>query len=254
MLTSVFEGSPRSCGELLGRYAGSPYCGLRALLLLALLLQPVNGVCPHCFGNFASCTWDADAKCPTVVVVSSNAQIISGAATGMLALSAIVKSKFLRVFSKTSLASILTLVNRPEPGAPFEISATTKGSAIMAAISYGQISMEAALFQLSDLMEAAADDSERLIFKGRIASLKVLQPKVDAEAGGKDVVGLGIFTFIWAKVSEYVKRTTCVDKVTLDLRDAASPSASSGSFTKAPARGVRGGRHARRRGVQLYSA
>ena len=76
---------------------------LLLLLLLSLQVVGVGSVCPHCYGNFASCSFDADGKCPTVTVVAENAGILAGSAAGFLTLATIVKAKFLRVFSKTSL-------------------------------------------------------------------------------------------------------------------------------------------------------
>ena len=186
--------------------------------------------CPHCSGNFASCKWAATSTCPTVTVVATNAGIIAGTAAGVLTLSSIVKAKFLRAFSKTSLSSLLTLFSRPAPGTPFVITAATKGSEVLSAVSFGQISVESALFQLSDLYEDASDDSARLLLKGRMESLKVLRPRVDQEGEDFMPISLGIYSFIWAKVSEYVMNQSHLDRVSIDTRDARG-GASSSSFT-----------------------
>jgi hypothetical protein len=210
-------------------------CDRRVLLLVVLpfLAADVAATgCPHCSGNFASCSWAVDGTCPTVTVVADNARIILGAATGVLTLTAIVKAKFLRAFSKTSLASLLTLFSRPAPGTPFVITDTTKGSAILSAVSFGQISVESALFQLSDLLEEAATDTARLLIKGRMESLKVLKPRVDQEGEGFVPVSLGIYSFIWAKCSEYVMSQAYLDRVSVDARDSSGSSgAASSSFT-----------------------
>ena len=212
-------------------WRGPGLCVDRALLLILVFCFLIADVaatgCPHCFGNFASCTWASDSKCPTVTVVASNAAILTGAATGILTLTKIVKTKFLRVFSKTSLSSLHTLFNRPEPGTPFVISASTKGSTTLSAVSFGQISTEAALFQLADLLEDASDADEKALIKGRIESLKVLKPRVDAEGDDFVPVSLGVFSFIWAKVSEHVMNSSHLDRVALDTRDPTKTSSSS---------------------------
>ena len=212
-------------------------CSSVARVLLLLLLgsfqvTTVRATCPHCYGNFASCKWDTSATCPTVTVVTENAAIIAGTTAGVLTLTTIVKTKFLRPFSKTSLSSLLTLFKRPSPGTPFVIEATTKGSAILSAVSFGQLSVESALFQLADLLEAAPDDTAKILIKGRIDALKVLKPVVDHEGDNFMPVSLGVFSFIWAKVSEYVMCQGNLDRVSVDTRDAASGSgSSSSSFT-----------------------
>ena len=46
-----------------------------SVLLLLLTLGGVQAVCPYCFGNFASCTYDNDQKCPAVEVPAANALV-----------------------------------------------------------------------------------------------------------------------------------------------------------------------------------
>ena len=48
------------------------------VLMLAALVLPVMAVsCPHCGGNFASCTYAHDQKCPTVTIPVDNAAVIA---------------------------------------------------------------------------------------------------------------------------------------------------------------------------------
>ena len=56
-----------------------------SVLLLLLTLGGVQAVCPYCFGNFASCTYDNDQKCPAVEVPAANALVVA-AGTGARAL------------------------------------------------------------------------------------------------------------------------------------------------------------------------
>ena len=48
-----------------------------SVLLLLLTLGGVQAVCPYCFGNFASCTYDNDQKCPAVEVPATNALVVA---------------------------------------------------------------------------------------------------------------------------------------------------------------------------------
>lgn len=232
MLASVADwDSVVKCVSLL--WHGPCCCDARVLLLFFLLAHfvPVAATtCPHCFGNFASCDWASSSTCPTVTVVAANATVIAAGA-GVLTLTSIVKAKFLRAFSKTSLSSLITLFSRPSPGTPFVIKESTKGSEILSAVSFGQVSVESALFQLADLLEEADDEDKRALIKGRIGTLKVLQPRVDQDVTGSAPVSLGIFTFIWAKVSEYVMTHAHVDRVVIDTRESKGGSSSSSTFT-----------------------
>ena len=60
---------------------------LRSVVVtLGLFLLPlVAAVCPHCSGNFASCTYDHNQRCPCVTTVEANAAIVAGTA-GVLTL------------------------------------------------------------------------------------------------------------------------------------------------------------------------
>jgi hypothetical protein len=200
------------------------------LMLVLFFLPTAAAVCPHCSGNFASCTYDTNKRCPCVTTVEANAAIVAGTA-GVLTLAAIVKPKFQRVFSKVALSSLLTLLRRPAPGTPFTIAGDTTGSAIMSAISYGQISVEAALFQLSDLVEEASSEEEVSKLKSRIECLKVMMPK-SGDLNSPSIIDMGIYSYIWARVSEYVSKRVMLDKVSFESRDGSSSSntGSSSSF------------------------
>jgi hypothetical protein len=197
------------------------------VMLLLVFLPVVSAVCPHCAGNFASCTYDTDKNCPCVSTVEANAAVVAGAA-GALTLAAIVKPKFQRVFSKVALSSLLTLLRRPAPGTPFTITTTTTGSAIMSAISYGQISVEAALFQLSDLVEGAHGEEEISRLKSRIECLKVMMPR-GGDSQSPSVIDMGIYSYVWARVSEYVAKRVMSEKVSFDSREGSSSSSSGSS-------------------------
>eukprot|EP00966_Prymnesium_polylepis_P186800 4330070-Prymnesium_polylepis.1 len=49
-------------------------------MLVLFCLPAVAAVCPHCSGNFASCTYDSDKRCPCVTTVEANAAVVAGAA------------------------------------------------------------------------------------------------------------------------------------------------------------------------------
>ena len=51
-----------------------------SVLLLLLTLGEVQAVCPYCFGNFGSCTYDRDRKCPAVEVPAANAAVVAAGA------------------------------------------------------------------------------------------------------------------------------------------------------------------------------
>ena len=63
---------------------------LSVVLLLVWLPLVVAVTCPHCYGNFNSCSYSTDKKCPAVDLVASNAAIVA-AGTGALTLVGIIR-------------------------------------------------------------------------------------------------------------------------------------------------------------------
>ena len=69
------------------------------LLLLCNFAGNVVGVCPHCNGHFASCTYDnVDGTCPTIRVVAENAAAFV-AGHGSISLSDIIPCRYLKMFT-----------------------------------------------------------------------------------------------------------------------------------------------------------
>ena len=176
--------------------------------LLFFLLQTVDTVCPHCQGNSASCTWTPTSPtCPTIAGVEANTAIVVAGA-GALSISSLVNTRFLKMFTRTALESILNLIKRPAPGASFEITATTSAKAILAAINIGQLTIESAVVAVADLMDAADDADDVAKLQGRLECLKILRSTSahsDSIHSGTPV-DMGIFTFLWGRVSEFVMK------------------------------------------------
>ena len=178
------------------------------LTWLFFFLLPVDSVCPHCQGNFASCTWTPTSPtCPTVAGVAANTAVVVAGA-GALSIASLVNTRFLKMFTKTGLEAILNLIKRPSPGVPFDIDETTTAKAILAAINVGQITLEAAVVAVADLMDEADDADAVAKLQGRLDCLKVLKSTAahaDAIHSGTPV-DMGIFTFLWGRVSEFVMK------------------------------------------------
>ena len=113
------------------------------VLVLLANLPCTFATCPHCHGHFSSCTFDdAGGSCPTIRLVGENAAALAAGA-GTLSLSDIIPCRYLKMFTRTALDTMLAIAKRPEPGTTFEITATTTGTAILNAINLGQVSFRA---------------------------------------------------------------------------------------------------------------
>ena len=175
------------------------------MLLLLLTLGEVQAVCPYCFGNFGSCTYDRDRKCPAVDVPAANAAVVAAGA-GLLSLVKVIKPRFLRAFSTVSFDTILALVKRAEPGAPFEFDKATPSTTLLTAVGNGRVTLDVVVLKLCEFMEEEDDDTERAKIKQRLDCISTAT-SIRAKASSSAFTGLfdtGILTFMLAKVSGFV--------------------------------------------------
>lgn len=191
------------------------------VLLLFNLVALVESVCPHCSGNFASCTWDNNQRCPTVTVVAANAAIVAGGA-GALVLAELIPKRFLRVFQRSALETIRSLVRRPQPGTQFELTATTSGPSILSAIQTGQIEVEAAIFRIAELLEEATDETRRSLVS-RMETLRTFKG-AQISVGKRTAVDCGVYSYLWGKLTQLVIKGEMLTKVALDVPQAGESS------------------------------
>ena len=169
------------------------------------VVAPVS--CPHCSGNFPSCHYGTDGKCPTVDQVVSNVAVIA-AGVGSLTLTGLIRPRFLRMFSRVSFDTILALVKRTEPGTSFEITAETTPQAIMTAVANGMTTMDQVLITLVQLIDEATDSAKAEKLNRRLDCLKlcadIKSSRGKGSNSGSSLFDSGILTYIWAKVSNFV--------------------------------------------------
>ena len=206
------------------------------LFILALLLC-VDAVCPYCFGNLASCTFGTSGgKCLACDVPVSNAGVVGGVAAlagTALTLTDVIRPRFLRIFTKAHLTAILQLVKRPQAGTIFEIKSTSKLASVLQAISVGQVTLEQALVAYAGFIDD--DDGSDA---GRLTKLretyKMLSSAKDVKAfGGVGVASsdLGVWTWLYGKVSTFVGEKGMQTTVALDAGSSSSDTGKTGIMT-----------------------
>jgi hypothetical protein len=176
-----------------------------SVLLLLLTLGGVQAVCPYCFGNFASCTYDTNKMCPTIDVPAANAAVVAAGA-GVLSLAKIIKPRFLRALSTVSFDTILALVKRAEPGAAFEFDKSTPSTTLLTAVANGRVTLDVVVLKLCEFMELEEDDDVKATIKTRLDCISTATA-IRAKASPASFSGLfdtGILTFMLAKVSTFV--------------------------------------------------
>ena len=174
------------------------------LFILCTKFDGSMAVCPHCHGHFASCTFGAEGgSCPTVSVVAANgAAVLAG--QGALSLSDVIPCRYLKMFTRSALDTMLSIAKRPEPGNTFEITAETTGTAMLNAINLGMVSLQGAVMKIAELIEVA-EEAQQSKLRSRLECLKVIKTDKFALATSS-VSDVGMFSFIWGKVSEFVMK------------------------------------------------
>ena len=194
------------------------------MLTVSMMVESVGGVCPECCGNLIGCSWDTDGKCPLITVIAANTELVGGrstAAGAMLTLTGIVSLRFLRLFTSATLSALLKLVKRG-PRIAFELKKSTTLQAALTAISNGQITYEEVLIGFAQFAdeESAGDAKTALMLRYEmVAKAKEIGKISLANANADD---MGVYSWLWAKCSEFVVSKGMETTVSIDLGNAAS--------------------------------
>ena len=176
-------------------------CGV---LLLCFIISSVHSVCPHCFGNFASCDYATTKKCPSVDDVTTNAAVIL-AGVGSLTLKNVLKNRYLRLFTRFAWDTFVILAKRPEPGAMFQVKVTSTAPELLAAITHQQITTEMVMVDMAALKEGQSAEVKEVL-TDRMTTIKNVQ-ELRIKMGQhtmEDRHDSGTNSFLLAKVSEFV--------------------------------------------------
>ena len=203
------------------------------------MLGYCEAVCPTCFGSLPSCAFATCGKCAIEVQVAANtAIIVSGAAAG-LSLATILKPRWMRIFHLSSINAICSLAQRKPPGTVFSHTDATSLTDVASAVANGQYSLDLAVLKYAELLDkcdltttagkTAADRLERDL-KNLSVMAKTGAMAVAAAHSTRDQGG--VYSFLWARISEYVPKRGVDDKVTIATATADGASSSSSASAK----------------------
>ena len=202
MMSMVNVGSMRGRGHGCCVGAGVPL-GARALWLVLLLLfslfTPVGSVCPHCKDTILGCK--GGTSCPTLATVASNGKIFSDKTIGSVpVLCSLLPPSLAAVFSRPVCEAIVAIALAPTSGTVVDFSdaAYTHASAVVQAANYGYVSVGEALGEINRRIQEATETLEVTKLRG---ALDILNKDDAVDLRVRDQ---GIFTFIWAKLSQWV--------------------------------------------------
>jgi len=187
--------------------------------------MPVDGahsVCPTCFGNAASCTFEVNGQCPvskalnenvsTVRVVTTAATLAAGTAFTLMG---VVSLRFLRMFNAGSLALLLRLLAKPASGTQFVLTTTTKVSAAFTAVRNGQTTVEQLVVGYAELADDETDPTLQATLRERYKMVCEARDMGLAAATAGPSEQEGHWTYLWAKVAHFVVTRGMETAVTL---------------------------------------
>ena len=194
----------------------------RVCILALVLTFPTADAarCNRCFGNFASCNFATSGVCIADEDARANTAIVTAGA-GAVTLVNMLATRFLRVWPRPVLDLLVQLAARPAPGTPLTIIEATSTATIMNAISSGQATLASAHLALTSLIEGIAADAANAA--ARIAKLSSAIKSLEFMSKSGDMVNhimtesYGVYTYVWAKSSEYVMVTDSTAVAILDL-------------------------------------
>ena len=193
-------------------------------LILLLGLPIVQAVCPHCSNHCTDCTFDTDGKCPALGEVVMNAAIIGGLTAGVgkaLQVKLSILPRFIRAIGGAAMHFIQLLAAQKGPhGTPFVHDIDTSGHSILSAIGAGVYSINEALLRISELQDGIDDSTEpgerQLKKLDRLVKMLEAAVRAGSVVGGNAAARSGVFTFLFAKVTEFVHGKEMQVKVKLE--------------------------------------
>jgi hypothetical protein len=188
------------------------------MLVFLTFLPATLAVCPGCFGNAQSCTYDTNGQCPTLQTQAMNAQVVAGlaaAAAATVTLTNVVSTRFLRMFSRAHLQAVMQLVRRQAPGTIFELKKDTKLQDILVAVAAGQLTMEQAATTMAGFIDDETDEDERKRLMDRYKMIIATKDFSGLSPDRATVADVDIYTWLWGKITCFVADRGM--QVTVDL-------------------------------------
>ena len=208
------HGSRGSCSFAHGRVGlGSSCLGSKLPcspgLLLALVLMSIPGasgvVCSSCKDTIAGCKGGSD--CPLLKTPMANAaSLFSGSTSSAPDLKQLLPPELLCTFTKSVMETLCAVARAPKGGGSVDLSVTSMSSStevVKAAIN-GFCTWEEAGLELAGRLEAATDSADVTKLSAALTLLKTTSDKAGTMAQAAVQSGMGLYTFIWAKIGSHL--------------------------------------------------
>ena len=171
--------------------------------------------CVTCFGFQPGCTFETDGKCPMADIPAANLAITAKAGVGgALILQNAVSNKYNRVINREGLNSLQALMRRPSNGTPVAITKTTSMKTILGWIQSEVCSLDWALMEYMELVEAERDGDERKRLMANYNMLSTAKTTITAVSTNMySSSGIGVTLLLLGFCFAYVRKDNKLSKV-----------------------------------------
>jgi hypothetical protein len=183
-------------------------CSPGALVKVALMAQVVGAggvTCPSCADTITGCKGGAD--CPLRKTPQENAAALQDA-SGTLVPSMVdlLPPSLLCTFTRPVLETLAAVARAPRGGGKVDLSraAMAASTTVVKAAMSGACGWDDAGLELAARLEAASDEKEIAKVSAAIQLLKSAGEKASTVAQDMIQTGMGVYTFVWAKVGAHL--------------------------------------------------
>ena len=166
-------------------------------------LPPSTGVCIHCKDSIPGC--GGSDSCPLHKVLSENVKVMaSSSLSSVPQITQLLSQEMLSVFTRPVVEGIVGLHCLPAAGTEVDLSTSSYSTAtsVVKACQAGHVSLDVAK---GELMRRLEDSTEELDVKKISTALDLLSKGSSSALEYAGGAGYGVFTFIWAKIGQYIE-------------------------------------------------
>ena len=181
------------------RLSASPHRGaLLPVFIFCLSHLPLvhSVTCTNCMDTIVGCKGGSD--CPTIIDLMANKKVFEANKLGTVPIvKNLLPPELVNIFTRSVTEAIVGIASAPTSGSSIDFSdgAYVKASAVVQAAIFGHCTIDEASVELSNRLEVA--DHANTIAKIN-GAIDLLKSKADTLYAGSH----GVYTFIWAKVTQ----------------------------------------------------
>ena len=182
-------------------------CSSGLLLALVLMSIPVASgvVCSTCKDTITGCKGGVD--CPLLKTPMANAASLdAGTSASAPDLTQLLPPELLCTFTKNVMETLSAVARAPKGGGSVDLSTSsiTSATEVVRAAINGFCTWEEAGLELATRLEAASDATDVTKLSAALTLLKSTSDKAGTVAQAAVQSGMGLYTFIWAKVGAHL--------------------------------------------------